>query len=129
MLFFGGLSLPVTQSLLSHLLSINMRCVHVPCLLRLSFTSPISQHPGITNHSTCSRPRARAHTLSPSLCSWTTTAKSVVKSNFFLQVPRIWKRFWFQIVVSVVIIVSRPASVARHHSASTCSDFHWTREL
>lgn len=61
MLFFGGLSLPVTQSLLSHLLSINMRCV--PYLL-LSFTGPIPEHPGITNHSTCSRPRSRSRIVS-----------------------------------------------------------------
>jgi hypothetical protein len=38
--------------------------------------------------------------------SWTSTSKSVVKSNFFLQMPRIWRRFWIQIVVSVVVLVS-----------------------
>ncbi|GFZ47911.1 hypothetical protein JCM24511_05658 [Saitozyma sp. JCM 24511] len=59
-LFFGGLSLSITQAFISHLFSLNM--------------------------------------------SWTTTAKTVVKSNFFLQVPRIWRRFWFQIVLSLVVL-------------------------
>jgi hypothetical protein len=37
--------------------------------------------------------------------SWTSTSKSVVKSNFFLQMPRIWRRFWIQIVLSVAVLV------------------------
>ncbi|RSH92500.1 hypothetical protein EHS25_008916 [Saitozyma podzolica] len=30
--------------------------------------------------------------------------ESVVKSNFFLQMPRIWRRFWIQIVLSVAVL-------------------------
>ncbi len=30
--------------------------------------------------------------------TWSTTVKTVEKSNFFLQIPIIWKRFWPQLV-------------------------------
>jgi len=43
--------------------------------------------------------------------SWTATSKEVHKSNFFLQVPMIFKQFWGQILLSVAVIVSLPTFV------------------
>ncbi|EIW68701.1 hypothetical protein TREMEDRAFT_11927, partial [Tremella mesenterica DSM 1558] len=37
--------------------------------------------------------------------TWSTTVKSVEKSNFFLQLPLIWKRFWPQLVFFTIVIV------------------------
>lgn len=37
--------------------------------------------------------------------SWSTTSKSVEKSNFFKQLPKIFKGFWPQIVISASILV------------------------
>lgn len=39
--------------------------------------------------------------------TWSATVKSVQKSNFFLQIPLIWKRFWPQLCFFSVWIVSR----------------------
>ena len=36
---------------------------------------------------------------------WSSTVKTVEKSNFFLQLPLIWKRFWPQLVVFSVMMV------------------------
>jgi hypothetical protein len=38
--------------------------------------------------------------------SWTATSKEVHKSNFFLQVPVIFKQFWGQMLLSLLVIVS-----------------------
>lgn len=38
--------------------------------------------------------------------TWSATVKSVQKSNFFLQIPLIWKRFWPQLCFFGVWIVS-----------------------
>ena len=37
--------------------------------------------------------------------TWSTTIKTVEKSNFFLQIPLIWKRFWPQLVFFSIISV------------------------
>lgn len=38
--------------------------------------------------------------------SWTSTSKEVTKSNFFLQVPKIWAAFKIQLILSFLILVS-----------------------
>ena len=38
--------------------------------------------------------------------SWTSTSKTVQKSNFFYQVPKILKRFWPQIIMAICMLVS-----------------------
>ncbi|EIN05530.1 hypothetical protein PUNSTDRAFT_122407 [Punctularia strigosozonata HHB-11173 SS5] len=58
--FFGGLAIPVSQSILAHLFSYNM--------------------------------------------TWAATKKEVERSNFFKEVPKILKRFWFPFLVSIVVI-------------------------
>jgi hypothetical protein len=40
--------------------------------------------------------------------SWTSTSKSVERSNFFLQLPKIFRRFWAQILISTSVLVSLP---------------------
>ena len=40
--------------------------------------------------------------------SWTTTSKSVEKSNFFKQLPKIFKGFWKQMLISLLALV-RPS--------------------
>ena len=37
--------------------------------------------------------------------SWTTTSKSVEKSNFFKQLPKIFKGFWKQMLISLLALV------------------------
>lgn len=37
---------------------------------------------------------------------WSTTVKSVEKSNFFLQMPIIWRRFWRQLLFFTACLVS-----------------------
>ncbi|KAG7092057.1 hypothetical protein E1B28_008438 [Marasmius oreades] len=44
-----------------------------------------------------------AHLFSVNI-TWSATKKEVERSNFFKEIPRIVKRFWFPLVVSVVII-------------------------
>jgi hypothetical protein len=46
--------------------------------------------------------------------SWTSTSKTVEKSNFFYQVPKILKRFWPQLSMGMVVIVSRPLTPYAH---------------
>ena len=36
--------------------------------------------------------------------TWGATVKEVERSNFFKEVPKIFKRFWFPLLVSVVIL-------------------------
>jgi hypothetical protein len=38
--------------------------------------------------------------------TWSTTVKTVEKSNFFLQIPIIWKRFYPQLVFFTLMVVS-----------------------
>ncbi|KAI0916116.1 hypothetical protein AcW1_010030 [Taiwanofungus camphoratus] len=59
--FFGGLSIPLSQSILAHMLSINI--------------------------------------------SWGATKKEVEKSNFFKEVPKMFKRFWFSWGICFVLVV------------------------
>jgi hypothetical protein len=44
-----------------------------------------------------------AHLFSYNI-QWTATIKEVERSNFFKEIPKIWKRFWFSIVVSWGIV-------------------------
>lgn len=44
--------------------------------------------------------------------SWTSTSKTVQKSNFFYQVPKILKRFWPQIIMAICMLVSAPLTTA-----------------
>jgi len=44
-----------------------------------------------------------AHLFSYNM-TWSATKKEVERSNFFKEVPKIMKRFWFPVMVSVVII-------------------------
>lgn len=44
-----------------------------------------------------------AHLFSYNI-SWGATKKEVERSNFFKEIPKILKRFWFSLAVSVVII-------------------------
>jgi hypothetical protein len=37
--------------------------------------------------------------------SWGTTSKSVEKSNFWKQLPKIIKAFWFQLTISFLVLV------------------------
>lgn len=39
--------------------------------------------------------------------TWSTTVKTVERSNFFLQIPIIWKRFWPQLVFFTAVVVSQ----------------------
>jgi hypothetical protein len=45
--------------------------------------------------------------LSAADSRWSTTVKTVEKSNFFLQIPIIWKRFYPQLVFFTIVVVSR----------------------
>jgi len=45
-----------------------------------------------------------AHLFSYNM-TWTTTKKEVERSNFFKEVPRIMKRFWFPLLASAMLIV------------------------
>ncbi|KZV62307.1 hypothetical protein PENSPDRAFT_591601 [Peniophora sp. CONT] len=58
--FFGGLAIPLSQSILAHLFSYNM--------------------------------------------TWGATVKEVERSNFLKEVPKIFKRFWFPLLVSLIIL-------------------------
>jgi hypothetical protein len=49
--------------------------------------------------------------------SWSTTVKTVEKSNFFLQIPLIWKRFWPQLSLFFVMVVSRARTGNKTHTA------------
>ncbi|KAJ7222442.1 glycosyl transferase family group 2-domain-containing protein [Mycena pura] len=44
-----------------------------------------------------------AHMFSYNI-SWSATIKEVQRSNFFKEIPKIFKRFWFPLLVSIVII-------------------------
>ncbi|ESK83191.1 glycosyltransferase family 2 protein [Moniliophthora roreri MCA 2997] len=59
--FFGGLSIPVSQSILAHVFSYNI--------------------------------------------TWSATIKEVERSNFFKEIPKIAKRFWFPLLTSIVILI------------------------
>ncbi|OSX62224.1 hypothetical protein POSPLADRAFT_1142647 [Postia placenta MAD-698-R-SB12] len=59
--FFGGLSIPLTQSILAHMFSYNM--------------------------------------------TWGATKKEVERSNFFEEIPKIFKRFWFPYTVCIILMV------------------------
>jgi hypothetical protein len=55
-----------------------------------------------------------AHLFSYNI-TWGATAKEVERSNFFIEVPRIWKRFWFAFMacfasIVVMIVLSLPAT-------------------
>jgi len=41
--------------------------------------------------------------------TWSSTIKTVEKSNFFLQIPLIWKRFWPQLCFFGLFAVSASA--------------------
>lgn len=43
--------------------------------------------------------------------TWSTTVKTVEKSNFFLQIPLIFKRFYPQLVFFTLMVVSRIYSI------------------
>ena len=58
--FFGGLAIPMSISILAHMLSLNI--------------------------------------------TWSATVKEVQRSNFFKEVPKILKKFWFSLTVSWIII-------------------------
>jgi len=58
--FFGGLAIPMSISILAHMLSLNI--------------------------------------------TWSATVKEVERSNFFKEVPRILRKFWFSLAVSWIII-------------------------
>ncbi|KAK7469308.1 hypothetical protein VKT23_003792 [Stygiomarasmius scandens] len=45
-----------------------------------------------------------AHLVSYNI-SWSATIKEVNRSNFFKEIPQIWKRFWFPLSVSLVIVL------------------------
>ncbi|KAJ7740916.1 glycosyl transferase family group 2-domain-containing protein [Mycena maculata] len=45
-----------------------------------------------------------AHLFSYNI-SWSATIKEVQRSNFFKEIPKIIKRFWFPLLVSIIIIV------------------------
>ncbi|EPQ51585.1 hypothetical protein GLOTRDRAFT_140976 [Gloeophyllum trabeum ATCC 11539] len=44
-----------------------------------------------------------AHLFSYNM-TWAATKKEVERSNFFKEIPKIWKRFWFPLTVSVIIV-------------------------
>ncbi|KAF9447333.1 hypothetical protein P691DRAFT_776203 [Macrolepiota fuliginosa MF-IS2] len=44
-----------------------------------------------------------AHLFSYNI-QWSATIKEVERSNFFKEIPKIWRRFWFPVVVSVVVV-------------------------
>ena len=46
-----------------------------------------------------------AHCISYNI-TWGATKKEVERSNFFIEVPKILRRFWLSIVVSLLIIVA-----------------------
>jgi hypothetical protein len=48
--------------------------------------------------------------MSMAYISWSTTVKTVEKSNFFLQIPLIWKRFYPQLVFFTLMVVSTNAT-------------------
>ncbi|KAK7044002.1 hypothetical protein VNI00_008170 [Paramarasmius palmivorus] len=58
--FFGGLSIPVSQSILAHVFSYNI--------------------------------------------TWSATIKEVERSNFFKEIPKIAKRFWFSLLTCIIIV-------------------------
>ncbi|THV00850.1 hypothetical protein K435DRAFT_776315 [Dendrothele bispora CBS 962.96] len=45
-----------------------------------------------------------AHLVSYNI-SWSATAKEVNRSNFFKEIPQIWKRFWVPLSISFVIVI------------------------
>jgi len=59
-IFFSGLSIPLSQSILAHMFSYNI--------------------------------------------SWSATVKEVRRSNFFKEIPKIYRRFWFSLLVSFVTL-------------------------
>lgn len=44
-----------------------------------------------------------AHLFSYNI-TWSATIKEVQRSNFFKEIPKIFRRFWFPLLVSVIII-------------------------
>ena len=60
--FFGGLSVHISQAILAHLLSCNI--------------------------------------------TWGATKKEVERSNFWMEVPKILKRFWLSLVISTLCIIA-----------------------
>jgi hypothetical protein len=75
--FFGGLAIPVSQAILAHLFSINMTW---------SATVKV-RSPGVRF-----------------LVQRLTFRQEVERSNFFKEVPKILKRFWFPFLVSLTLI-------------------------
>jgi hypothetical protein len=61
-IFFGGLSIHISQAILAHLFSYNI--------------------------------------------TWGATKKEVERSNFWMEVPKILKRFWFSFVISTLCIAT-----------------------
>jgi hypothetical protein len=61
-IFFGGLSIHISQAILAHIFSYNI--------------------------------------------TWDATKKEVERSNFWLEVPKIFKRFWLSLVISTLCIVT-----------------------
>ena len=44
-----------------------------------------------------------AHLFSYNI-SWGATKKEVERSNFIKEIPKIWKRFWFSLLVATIIL-------------------------
>jgi len=61
-IFFGGLSIHISQAILAHLFSYNI--------------------------------------------TWGATKKEVERSNFWMEVPKILKRFWLSLVISALCVVT-----------------------
>jgi len=81
MIFFGGLSIHLNKALLSHMFSYN---------IRESLITPAGA------------PRPRP-TL---LAEWGATKKEVERSNFFLEVPKILRRFRVAFVISILTVAA-----------------------
>jgi len=84
--------------------------------------------------------------------SWTATSKSVERSNFFLQLPKIFRRFWGQLLISIAVLASlspvhQLKLAGRHHrqydpdhtgtlpgqghycDRTSCPHFRWSSRL
>lgn len=81
--FLGGLSLHVSQALLAHMFEVVRYTSSLPALLssNLALTNP------------------------PQDMTWGATSKEAERSNFFIEVPKVVRKFKFSIAFSVVGIV------------------------
>jgi hypothetical protein len=52
--------------------------------------------------------------------TWSTTVKTVEKSNFFLQLPIIWRRFWPQLSFFFLCMVSGSSVPRSSWAQLTC---------